>query len=61
MDEPRYYVFDRKTGDLGRFSAVNPRYWVIDRSTGAPVDEYTSKRAAGQAARNLNEAAQAAE
>jgi hypothetical protein len=56
MTEPRYYVFDRKRGDLTTFSAVNSRYWVIDRRTGSPVDEYTTKRAAEAAARNLNAA-----
>ena len=52
--EPRFYVHDRAVGPLDRFSAINPRYWVIDRTTGLAVDEFTSKRAATETARDYN-------
>lgn len=53
--EPRYYVYDRKTGPLTKFSAMNPRYWVIDRTTGRAVDELTLKGTAVLTARDLNQ------
>ena len=51
---PRFYVHDRKVGDLTVISAINPRFWVIDRTTGKMVDEFVSKAAATGTARDLN-------
>jgi hypothetical protein len=48
--ESRFYVCDRRI----RGTAINPRYWVVDRMTNLPVDEFATKRAALDTARELN-------